>query len=234
MFLSENGRLSPSAPPASTSRFDEYVSDPRKPVPYTSEIIVTEGRRWTVEDQRFVANRPDVLVYSSEPLTEDVTIAGPIAVELFASTSGTDSDWVVKLIDVFPDDAKDPTPNPLNLKMGGYQMLLVGDILRGKFRNGFEKAEPMTPFQPTRIAFDLPDRYHTFLPGHRIMIQVQSSWFPMFDRNPQSFVDIYHASSGDYRSATQRIHRDARRRSSVSLPVVNDGGCPAGMVQRAQ
>ena len=234
MYLEGNGQLSSAAPSMTASSFDEYVSDPRKPVPYTSEITVTEGRRWTVEDQRFVANRPDVLVYSSALLTEDVTIAGPVPVELFASTTGTDSDWVVKLIDVFPDDAPDPSPNPLNVRMGGYQMLLAGDILRGKFRRGFEKAEPMTPRQPSRIAFELPDRYHTFLKGHRIMIQVQSSWFPMFDRNPQSFVDIYHASSGDYHSATQRIYRDSRRPSSVSLPVVKNGGCPAGIAQHGQ
>jgi putative CocE/NonD family hydrolase len=235
MFLGDQGTLSASRPRgARAAAFDEYVSDPRKPVPYTSEIIATEGRRWTVEDQRFVATRPDVLVYSSPALTEDLTIAGPVPVELFASTTGTDADWVVKLIDVFPDDAKDPSPNPLNLKMAGYQMLLVGDILRGKFRRSFEKVEPMTPGQPTRMAFELGDRYHTFLAGHRIMVQVQSSWFPMFDRNPQSFVDIYHARPDDYRVATQRIYRDGRRPSSVSLPVVSGGGCPAGMVTRRQ
>ena len=230
LYLGDGGTLSFAAPPSGTSGagYDEYISDPRKPVPYTSEIIATEGRRWTVEDQRFVATRPDVLVYESAPLSEDITFAGQASVELFASTSGADSDWVVKLVDVYPNDARDPIPNPLSLKMAGYQMLLVGDILRGKFRNSFEKPEPMTPGEPARIAFDLPDRYHTFLKGHRIMVQIQSSWFPMFDRNPQTFVDIYHAKPGDYRSATQRIYRDAGRRSSVSLPVMKGGGCPTG------
>ena len=229
VYLGGNGSLSFTAPALSAaSSFDEYVSDPRKPVPYTSEIIATEGRRFTVEDQRFVATRPDVSVYETTPLAEDITFAGQARVELFASTSGTDSDWVVKLIDVYPSDAKDPAPNPLSLKMAGYQMLLVGDVLRGKFRNSFEKPEPMKPGEPTRIAFDLPDRYHTFLKGHRIMVQVQSSWFPMFDRNPQTFVDIYHAKPRDYRSAVQRIYREAGRVSSVSLPVVPGGGCPTG------
>ena len=228
VFLGADGSLSFKAPVGPAPGFDEYVSDPRKPVPYTAEIIATEGRKWTVEDQRFVATRPDVLVYESAPLTEDMTFAGPAKVELFASTTGTDSDWVVKLIDVFPNDAKDPFPNPLSLKMGGYQMLLVGDVLRGKFRNSFEKPEAMKPGEATRIAFDLPDRYHTFLKGHRIMVQVQSSWFPMFDRNPQTFVDIYHAKPLDYRSATERIYRESGRSSSVSLPVMKGGGCPTG------
>jgi putative CocE/NonD family hydrolase len=210
-----------SAPPA----FDEYVSDPRKPVPYTAEITTQESRRWVVEDQRFVASRPDVLVYETEPLAADLTIAGPVPVELFASTTGTDSDWVVKLIDVYPDDARDPEPNPTGVRMGGYQMLLVGDILRGKFRGSFERPQPMTPRAVTKIAFALPDRYHTFLKGHRIMVQVQSSWFPMFDRNPQTFVDVYHAAPKDYRSATQRIHRGGRVPSRLLLPVVPGGGC---------
>lgn len=229
IFLGANGQLSFEAPAVARAlAYDEYVSDPRKPVPYTSEIIAREGRRFVVEDQRFVATRSDVLVYESEPLREDVTIAGPVPVELFASTTGTDSDWVVKLIDVFPGDTKDPSPNPFGVRLGGYQMLLVGDILRGKFRNSFEKPEPMKPGEPTRIAFNLGDRYHTFLKGHRIMVQVQSSWFPMLDRNPQSFVDIYHAKPGDYRAAMQRIYREARHASSLSLPVVSGGGCPVG------
>lgn len=229
LFLGAEGRLSFTAPASvRDGGFDEYVSDPRKPVPYTSEILTQEGRRWTVEDQRFVASRTDVLTYETGPLSEDLTFAGPPSAELFASTSGTDSDWVVKLIDVFPNDAPDPSPNPLNLRMGGYQMLLVGDILRGKFRNSFETPEPMKPGQPTRIAFDLPDRYHTFLKGHRIMVQVQSSWFPMFDRNPQTFVDIYYAKAADYRSATERLYREPGRASSLALPVVAGGGCPVG------
>ena len=229
IYLDANGQLSFQAPVGTPAPgYDEYVSDPRKPVPYTAEITTQEGRRFIVEDQRFVATRPDVLVYESEPLREDVTIAGPVPVELVASTTGTDSDWVVKLIDVFPGDAKDPSPNPFGVRMGGYQMLLVGDILRGKFRNSFETPEPMKPGEPTRIAFDLGDRYHTFRKGHRIMVQVQNSWFPMFDRNPQTFVDVYHARPGDYRAATQRIYRGPGRASSLRLPAVTETSCALG------
>ena len=148
-----------------------------------------------------------------------------MGVELFASTSGTDADWVVKLIDVYPDDAKDPDPNPAGVRMGGYQMLLVGDVLRGRFRNDFSRPEPMAPGRVTRLPFELPDRYHTFRRGHRIMVQVQSSWFPMFDRNPQTFVDVYHARSSDYRPATQRVHRRRGAASRLELPIIADGGC---------
>jgi putative CocE/NonD family hydrolase len=229
VYLAPGGGLTFTPPGgADGAGYDEYVSDPARPVPYTSEIAVGETRRWVVEDQRFVATRPDVLVYESEPLAQDLTIAGPVPVELFASTSGTDSDWVVKLIDAFPPDARDPDPNPLGLRMGGYQMLLTGDILRGKFRHSLSRPEPMVPGNPTRIAFELGDRYHTFRRGHRLMVQIQSSWFPMFDRNPQSFVDIYHAKTGDYRPARQRVYRDRGRPSSLSLPEVPDGGCVLG------
>jgi putative CocE/NonD family hydrolase len=224
LFLHAQGRASFEAPAAGRA-YDDYVSDPAKPVPYTAEIIPNEGRRWVVEDQRFVATRPDVLVYESEPLAEDLTIAGPVPVELFVSTTGTDADWVVKLIDVYPPDARDPDPNPWGVRMGGYQLLIAGDILRGKFRHSFSKTEPMTPGQVTRLAFPLPDRYHTFLKGHRIMVQVQSSWFPMFDRNPQTYVDIYHAKPSDYRVATQRVYRGGAAASHLKLPVIPGSGC---------
>ncbi len=231
LYLHAGGKASFASPPASVG-FDEYVSDPAKPVPYTSEIIATEGRRWMVEDQRFVATRPDVLVYETEPLTEELTIAGPTPAELFVSTTGTDADWVVKLIDVFPDKAPDPEPNPFRLRMGGYQMLLVGDIMRGKFRDDFSHPAPMVPGQVTRVPVELGDRYHTFRKGHRIMVQVQSSWFPMFDRNPQTFVDIYHAQPSDYRAATQRVYRGGATASSLALPVVAGGGCPVQDTQQ--
>ena len=229
LYLGPRGRLSfdrPGAGPASAH--DDYVSDPRRPVPYTAQILTGEGRRFAVEDQRFVSSRPDVLVYESEPLAADLTIAGPTPVELYAATSGTDSDFVVKLIDVYPDDAKDPDPNPLALRMGGYQMLLVGEILRAKFRDSLSDPKPMQPGVPAKLRFTLGDRYHTFLKGHRLMVQVQSSWFPMFDRNPQKFVDVYHAAAADYRPATQRIYRDVRRPSALQLPVVAGGGCETG------
>ena len=221
LHLQANGRLSFTAPSeGSDAASDAYVSDPRKPVPYTAEITTIEGHVFMVEDQRFVANRPDVLVYETEPLTEDLTIAGPIDVSLHVSTTGTDGDWIVKVIDVYPGDAANPAPNPQNVRMGGFQMLLAGDILRGKFRNSMSTPEPMVPNQPTHLRFTLGDKYHTFLKRHRVMVQVQSSWFPMFDRNPQTFVDIYHANPADYRQAEHKIFRSASLPSFITLPVL--------------
>jgi putative CocE/NonD family hydrolase len=212
IYLHEGGKLSFERPANSAQPFDSYVSDPWKPVPYTAEIRTIEGHLFMIEDQRFAAMRPDVLVYQSEPLTEDFTVAGPIKAELEVATSGTDADWVVKLIDVYPGNA--PAP------MGGYQMLLAGEILRGKFRNSLSRPEPMVPNQPTRLAFELGDKNHTFRRGHRIMVQIQSSWFPMFDRNPQTFVDIYHAKDSDYQKATQRVYRSPTQSSRIQLTVL--------------
>jgi hypothetical protein len=232
LYLQAGGKLAFDAPTTTapvTSRsaglqaregFDSYISDPMKPVPYTAEVRTTEGQLFTVEDQRFAWSRPDVLSYETDPLAEDLTIAGPIAATLHVATTGTDSDWVVKLIDVYPGDAPDPQPNPTNLRMGGYQMLLAGDILRGRFRESFSDPRPMVPGKTTRIEVALGDRYHTFLKGHRVMVQIQSSWFPMFDRNPQTFVDIYHAKPSDYVKATQRIYRTKAFPSYVTLGVV--------------
>jgi putative CocE/NonD family hydrolase len=222
LHLQANGRLSFTAPSeGSDPAADAYVSDPRKPVPYTAEITTIEGHVFMVEDQRFVASRPDVLVYETEPLTEDLTIAGPIDVSLHVSTTGTDGDWIVKIIDVYPGDAANPAPNPQNVRMGGFQMLLAGDILRAKFRNSMSTPEPMVPNQPTRLRFSLGDKYHTFLKRHRVMVQVQSSWFPMFDRNPQTFVDIYHANPADYRQAEHKVFRSASLPSFITLPVLS-------------
>jgi putative CocE/NonD family hydrolase len=221
LYLQSNGRLSFTAPSdRSDAALDAYVSDPRKPVPYTAEITTIEGHVFMVEDQRFVAGRPDVLVYETEPLAEDLTIAGHIDVSVHVATDGTDGDWVVKVIDVYPGDAPDPAPNPANVRMGGFQMLLAGDILRAKFRNNMSKPEPMVPNQPTKLQFTLGDKYHTFLKRHRVMVQIQSSWFPMFDRNPQTFVDIYHAKEADYRRAEHKVFRSASLPSFVTLPVL--------------
>jgi predicted acyl esterase len=221
LYLQANGGLSFAAPSnASTDGFDAYISDPRKPVPYTAEVTPIEGHVFMVEDQRFVAGRPDVLVYETAPLAQDLTIAGTIDVSLTVATDGTDGDWVVKVIDVYPGDAPDPIPNPQNVRMGGFQMLLAGDILRGKFRNSMSAPEPMTPNRPTTLRFTLGDKYHTFLKRHRLMIQVQSSWFPIFDRNPQTFVDIYHAKDADYRRAEHKLFRSAALPSFVTIPVL--------------
>jgi putative CocE/NonD family hydrolase len=219
LYFAANNTLTFEAP-KKAGMFDSYVSDPAKPVPYSAETRTIEGHVFMVEDQRFAWTRPDVLYYQTEPLKEDLTIAGPIVAKLSASTSGTDADFVVKLIDVYPGDAKDPVPNPALVHMGGFQMLLAGDILRAKFRTSFSKPQPMMPNVVTKLEIPLGDKYHTFLKGHRIMVQVQSSWFPMFDRNPQTFVDIYHAKPADYQKATQKIFRGGAAASWVEIGVL--------------
>jgi len=200
--------------------FDEFVSDPAKPVPYFDRIAIGMEKEYMVADQRFAARRPDVLVYQTEPLTEDYTIAGPVEVKLYVSTTGTDADWVVKVIDVYPDDLPDPDPNPTHFKPGGYQQMLRGDIFRGKFRNSFEKQEPFEPGKPAVVKFKLADTCHCFRPGHRIMVQVQSTWFPLADRNPQTFCDIYSAKESDFKKATHRVYRGAEMASGLTVRVV--------------
>jgi uncharacterized protein len=199
---------------------DEYVSDPAKPIPFLDKTVIGMAIEYMVADQRSAARRPDVLVYETDTLPNDVTLAGPIHADLHVSTSGTDSDWVVKVIDVYPDDYPDPDPNPASVKMGGYQQLVRGDVMRGKFRNSFESPEPFTPGAPTRVSFPLQDVYHTFRTGHRIMVQVQSTWFPLVDRNPQKFVDIYSARASDFQKATQRVYRSRALPSHLKVQVV--------------
>lgn len=160
------------------------------------------------------------MVYQTEVLEKDITLAGPVIADLMVSTSGTDADYVVKLIDVYPDDYPNNVPNPNNVEMGGYQMLVRGEVMRGKFRNSFEKPEPFVPGQVTQVKYTLPDVAHTFKAGHRIMIQVQNSWFPLVDRNPQKFVDIYNAEEKDFQKATHRIYHDKVNASGVILPVL--------------
>ncbi|MBI3111414.1 MAG: CocE/NonD family hydrolase [Ignavibacteriales bacterium] len=218
LYFQSNGKLSFQAPSdqASTA-FDEYVSDPGKPVPFTAAITAAMGHTYMVEDQRFAWTRPDVLVYQTDVLQEDVTIAGPVTVELYGSTSGTDCDWVVKLIDVHPGTYPGPNPNPPGVQMGGFQMKLVSDVMRAKFRNSFEQPEALEPNKPTKIVFDLSDKLHRFRKGHKIMVQVQSTWFPLVDRNPGRFVDIYHAKESDYQKTTQRVYRSASLPSHLTL-----------------
>jgi len=208
----------PSPPPTPT--FTEYISDPAHPVPYTAAIQGGRNNEYMLEDQRFAAQRPDVLTYQTEPLTEDLTVAGPLGVDLWVSTSGTDADFVVKLIDVLPDDAPNPVPNPKNVQLAGAQRLVRGDVFRGRFRNSFEKPEAFRPNVPTEVKYSLNDVLHTFKKGHRLMVQVQSTWFPLVDRNPQQFVNSSTAEAADFKKATIRIYHEPGHASHVQLPVV--------------
>lgn len=221
LYFHANGKLS-FVPPSETTdqAADSFISDPNKPVPFTAEIRTRQGHLWMVEDQRFAATRPDVLVYQSDVLTEDITIAGPIVANLYVSTTGTDADWIVKLIDVYPGDAPDSKPNPCNVRMGDFQMLLAGEVFRSKYRNSYQKPQPLVPNKVTKIEYDLRDKYHCFLKGHRIMVQIQSTWFPVIDRNPQKFVDIYHAEESDFQKATHKVHRSAKYGSHLKLKVL--------------
>ena len=223
LYLDANERLSftkPEERKKGEAEYDEYVSDPAKPVPYTAEITHWYNPAFPVEDQRFAATRPDVLVYKSNVLASDLTLAGPITANLFVSTSGTDADWIVKVIDVFPDSTSTPESFPRGVKLGGYQMMVRGDVLRGKFRKSLATPEPFVPNKPTEIRVVLNDVFHTFKKGHRIMVQIQSTWFPMIDRNPQKFVDIYHAKDSDFQKATQRVYRSVKWSSHLKLPVM--------------
>lgn len=220
LYFHASGALDFNAPTDGDGSHDEYLSDPAKPVPYTLEPSTGYPRSYPVHDQRFAASRPDVLVYETEPLADDLTLAGPLKATLHVSTTGTDADWVVKLVDVFPGDFPDPSPNPTSVRMGGYQQLVRGDVFRGKFRNSFEKPEPFEPGKLTKVEFTLPDVFHAFRRGHRVMVQVQSSWFPLVDRNPQTFVNIPTAKPEDYRKATHRVYRGGKFASSLLVPVL--------------
>jgi hypothetical protein len=223
LYFQADGGLSftPPAPASATSGgFDEYVSDPARPVPWSTETRTTQGHLWMVEDQRFAATRPDVLVYRTGPLAEDLVVAGPIMASIVASSSGTDADWIVKLIDVYPGTAPDNQPNPRGVRMGDFQMLLAGEVFRARYRRSFSAPQALVPNQPEKYEFDLRDRFHRFLRGHRIMVQVQSTWFPVIDRNPQTFVDIYKAKPSDFRKATHRVYRTPDRPSGVKVGVV--------------
>jgi uncharacterized protein len=212
-FYLQRGRsLTRETRPTAPGAYDEYVSDPASPVPFVPGIAQNMPPDYMAEDQRFAAKRPDVLVYVTEPLTGDLDVVGPVDVKLFVSTTGTDSDFVVKLIDVHPGDSADT-------KMRGYQQLVRGEPFRGKYRRGFAVAEPFEPGRMTSIAYTMPDVCHTFGRGHRVMVQIQSSWFPLADRNPQTFTDIPNARPSDFRKATERVYRSAAGPSSITLRV---------------
>ncbi len=224
LYFHANGRLAFERPDRAprTNDYDSYVSDPARPVPYrVRPIEATYDPRgsgwsaWLTEDQRFVHNRPDVLSWETEPLTEDVTIAGEVMAELFAATTGTDADWIVKLIDVYPQDW------PSDPKMGGYQLMVANEVFRGRFRDSFERPSAIVPNRVTPYRFSLHDQNYRFKRGHKIMVQVQSTWFPLIDRNPQTFVsNIFESKESDFRPATMRVYRSPQFASGVTIPVV--------------
>jgi putative CocE/NonD family hydrolase len=230
LYFAPGGKLSwtqPAAVSGPSAAYDEYVSDPKKPVPYIGYPSTSVPQEYMVSDQRFAATRPDVLVYQSEVLEDDVTVAGPVTPKLFVSTTGTDADWVVKLIDVYPAEypegeqpARGKDVAAPRTTMAGFQQLVRGNPLRGKFRNSFEKPEPFVPGKVEAISYHLGDINHTFRRGHRIMVQVQSSWFPLIDLNPQTFTSIPKAKPEDFKAATQRVYHAAQTPSGLQLLVM--------------
>jgi len=219
LFFQNGGKLAFEAG-SEKPGYDEYVSDPNRPIPFVETQSTSVPQTYMDADQRFAAKRPDVQVYQTDPLEEDVTVAGSVSPKLWVSSSGTDSDFVVKLIDVYPMNYPDPVPNPKDVHMGGYQQMVRGEPFRVKFRNSFEKPEPLESNKPTAIQFDLPSINHTFRRGHRIMVQIQSTWFPLVDRNPQKFVNIPDAKPEDFQKATQRVYRGGEHASAIVLPVL--------------
>ncbi len=213
----------PPVPGAAPAAFDEFPSDPARPVPHTARTGTGYQHTYMLDDQRFAAARPDVLVYQTEPLESDLTLAGPLEATLHVATTGTDADWIVKLIDVYAGDTPDPDPNPRGVRLGGYQQLVRGEPFRGKFRKSFDHPEPFQPGRVEKIQFTLPDILHTFRRGHRVMIQVQSTWFPLIDRNPQTFVPIPTAKPEDFRKAIHRVHRGGEGLSAVTVGVRGPG-----------
>jgi hypothetical protein len=216
LYMSSNGKLS-FAPSQERIAFDEYISDPSHPVPYRTRPIESDygWSTWLLEDQRFVHNRLDVLSWETDLLTEDITITGNILADIFASTTGTDADWVIKLIDVYPEDY------PENNRMGGYQLMIANDVFRGRFRNSYSNPEPVKPNEITEYKIDLHSINHVFKKGHKIMVQVQSTWFPLIDRNPQKYVpNIFEAKESDFITAKHRIYRSTKYPSHIRLPVI--------------
>jgi len=222
LYFQPGGKLSFDAPASDGETFDEYVSDPKKPVPLTPQPAPNMPQRYMSDDQRHAARRPDVLVYQTDPLEEDVTIAGSVWASLFASTTGTDQDFFVKLIDVYPDRFPDNDGNTTDNSntLGGYQQLVRGEVMRGKFRNSLEKPEPFVPGKATKVEFNMLDALHTFKRGHRIMVQVHSTWFPWTDINPGKFMNIFEATEADFQKTTQHIYRSRSMPSAVKVAVL--------------
>jgi putative CocE/NonD family hydrolase len=221
LYFHGGGRLTFESPTETDESYDEYMSDPTKPVPFTEAIAIGMTAEYMTDDQRFAARRPDVLTYQTEPLKSDITLAGPLLADLCVATSGTDADWVVKLIDVFPNDAVDYPKMQPGEHLGGFQMMVRSEVIRGRFRNSYARPEPFLPNEPAKVHLELQDVLHTFRKGHRIMFQVQSTWFPLVDRNPQKYVDnIYFADEKDFVKATERVFHCRRQPSRVQVSVL--------------
>ena len=221
-YLRANELLSQNAPAAGEAEFTEYVSDPNEPVPYTDETrFVITPQKYMTDDQRFAERRPDVIEFQTEILSDDVTLAGDIVAHLLVSTTGTDADWVVKLIDVYPDDEQNGEYTPRHIQLSGYQQMVRSEIIRGRFRNSYEHPEPFVPGEVTSVTLPLQDVMHTFKQGHRVMVQIQSTWFPLFDRNPQKYVDnIFEASAEDFVEATHRVHHSPQHATYLEVKVL--------------
>jgi putative CocE/NonD family hydrolase len=225
LYFHAGNKLLFSKPGNAAGASDSYISDPQKPVPFTEDIDQGMTVNYMVDDQRFASRRPDVLVYQTEPFKEEITLAGPILADLWVSTSGTAADWVVKLIDVFPPDTKAPAGFTPTRPLGGYQMMVRSEVIRGRFRNSDEKPEPFVPGKVTQVKLELQDVLHTFRPGHRLMVHIQSTWFPLVDRNPQKYVpNIFQANPADFIKATQHLHRSKEHPSCLHVGVLNEGG----------
>jgi putative CocE/NonD family hydrolase len=231
LYLHDGGRLGFEPPQIEGEAFDEFVSDPAKPVPYTTEITTDWWAEYMTEDQRFASRRPDVLVYRSQELEEDLTVAGPLTARLWVSTTGADADWIVKVIDEFParlpgfepdlDERDDDEPGRDEPDLGHTQRLVRGEVFRGRFRSSYERPEPFVPGEATEVTFELQDVLHTFKRGHRIMIQIQSTWFPLVDRNPQSWVpNIFEAEEDDFIKATHRVHRSSSHPTAIEITIL--------------
>ncbi|MBS1920817.1 MAG: CocE/NonD family hydrolase [Bacteroidetes bacterium] len=218
-YFQDKGKLSNEKPKGKIS-FNEYVSDPNKPVPYTNGVYGRRNNEYLVEDQRFAEKYPEVVTFTSDVLNHDVNITGRLRANLFVSTTGSDADFIVKLIDVLPDDEPNPDPNPRNFQMGGFERMVRAEVFRGKFRNSYEKPQPFIPGKIEKVSFDLNEVAHVFKKGHRIMVQVQSSWFPIVDRNPQKFMKIPEAHDSDFQKATIRIYHDVGHPSNIMLPII--------------
>ncbi|HWZ16347.1 MAG TPA: CocE/NonD family hydrolase [Mucilaginibacter sp.] len=222
LYLLPNGKLSFVEPKTVNNTFDEFISDPNKPVPFINTIDLDMKREYMTGDQRFAARRPDVLTYQTSVLDKDITLAGNIGANLKISTTGTDADWIVKVIDVYPDSAKNNQWTGKDTYMSNYEQMVRSEAIRGKFRNGFDKPEPFIPGKVTPVNFELQDVLHTFKKGHRIMVQVQSSWFPLIDRNTQRFQDIMKAKDTDFQKATHRVYTSSANPSYLKVRIMDD------------